>query len=244
MTAPIYAVGDIHGQLNMLLETIALIDAHGGPDATIVFLGDLVDRGAQSKEVIETLMDGIASGRNWTVLKGNHDRLFEWFMEDTPRMEPRLLVGYDWFHDQLGGKTTLASYGITVTPEHRYFRLHAEARTVIPQSHIDFLRAMPIYHTAPGLLFVHAGIDPHKTLCEQSEDDMLWIRDPFHNHTGAYPYLIVHGHTPVKTATHYGNRVNLDSGAGYGRPITAAVFDAGRVFTLGPNGRVELLPTP
>ena len=80
MTQPIYAIGDIHGQLEMLEEALARIEADGGPEARVVFLGDYVDRGPESRGVIELLSQGLAAGRNWTCLLGNHDRMFSMFM--------------------------------------------------------------------------------------------------------------------------------------------------------------------
>ncbi|NBQ28203.1 MAG: serine/threonine protein phosphatase, partial [Rhodobacteraceae bacterium] len=89
---PLYVVGDIHGHLDTLIDALDLIAVDGGQDAKVVFVGDLVDRGPDSRGVIEYLINGIANGRDWTVLKGNHDRMFEWFMESPPRHDPHLLV--------------------------------------------------------------------------------------------------------------------------------------------------------
>ncbi|MEX0310553.1 MAG: serine/threonine protein phosphatase, partial [Tateyamaria sp.] len=87
-----------------------------------------------------------------------------------------------------------------------------------------------------------AGIRPGIPLAKQTEEDMLWIRQEFHDSTAVHPKLIIHGHTPVKVATHYGNRVNLDTAAGYGQPLTAAVFEHGQVWVLTDKGRVPLTP--
>lgn len=88
MTQPIYAIGDIHGQIEMLENALALIEADGGKDAQIVFLGDYVDRGTHSKDVIERLSQSKSAGKPWRFLKGNHDRMFEWFLEPVPRHDP------------------------------------------------------------------------------------------------------------------------------------------------------------
>ena len=109
---PVYAIGDVHGNLDALLEAISLVEADGGPDAKIVLLGDYTDRGAQSAGVLSYLVQSAQEQRNWVYLKGNHDRMFEYFMEDTPRHDPYLLVGYHWLHDRLDGRDTLKSYGI------------------------------------------------------------------------------------------------------------------------------------
>ena len=213
MTRPLYAIGDIHGQLGMLLTALERIEADGGVDAQIIFLGDYVDRGPDSRGVIDTLIQGKAQGRNWITLKGNHDRMFQWFMEDVPRHDPHMLVGYHWFHERLGGVETMASYGITFDDRTRLQDVHAQACPIVPQSHVDFLNALPVTHETDDLLFVHAGIRPGVPIADQTEEDLVWIRQEFHTHTDPHPKLIVHGHTPVDAATHYGNRVNLDTGA-------------------------------
>ena len=238
----LYAIGDIHGQLGMLDDALALIEADGGVDAPVVFLGDYVDRGPDSRGVIVRLSEGLAQGRNWTVLKGNHDRLFEWFMQDEPRHDPHLLVGFHWFHEALGGIETLQSYGIAMPERIRLQDIHAVAKEIIPQAHVDFLKGLRIFHETDGKLFVHAGIRPGIALADQTEEDLVWIRQSFHRHEDRHPWLVVHGHTPVKAATHYGNRINLDSGAGYGKPLTVAVFEDDQVWTLGKRGRKRLKP--
>ena len=242
MTAPLYAIGDIHGQLEMLEQTLALVEADGGPGARIVFLGDYTDRGPDSRGVIERLIAGQEQGREWICLKGNHDRMFEWFLEETPRHDPHLLIGYHWLHERIGGVETLASYGLTFEDRTRLDDLHARAKEVIPAPHAEFLRSLPALHETPELAFVHAGIRPGVPLAQQHEDDLVWIRQPFHDHTGPHPKLVVHGHTPVEKPSHYGNRVNLDSGAGYGRPLTAAVFEGRSCWLLTDTGRQPLTP--
>ena len=120
--------------------------------------------------------------------------------------------------------------------------VHAMAKEAVPQSHVDFLDALPLTFETGSLFFVHAGIAPKVPLKEQSEEDLLWIRQPFHEYQGAHPKLIVHGHTPVDQATHFGNRINLDTGAGYGKPLSPAVFEGARCWLLSEHGRVELTP--
>lgn len=242
MHAPLYAIGDIHGQLEQLHRVLDLIQADGGPDAQIVFLGDYTDRGPDSCGVLNALITGRDAGRNWQFIKGNHDRMFEWFMQDYPKHEAYLPVDLAWLHPRLGGDTTLASYGVDMTPRSRMFDVHADARGLVPASHIDFLKSLPLSFETETLFFAHAGIKPGVPLADQDEEDLLWIRKPFHRATGAHPKLIVHGHTPVDVATHYGNRINLDTGAGYGKPLTAAVFEGGACWTLSDAGRVALAP--
>ncbi|KPD14266.1 metallophosphoesterase family protein [Phaeobacter sp. 11ANDIMAR09] len=242
MTQPIYAIGDIHGQLGMLEQALARIEADGGPEARVVFLGDYVDRGPDSRGVIELLSKGLDEGRNWTCLLGNHDRMFSMFMEDYPRNDARLLVGYHWLHDRIGGVETLQSYGVEVPEGIRIYELHAKARQAVPEEHCAFLNALPDYHQAGELLFVHAGIRPGVTLQDQSQDDKIWIRQEFLKDRTEHPWLVVHGHTQIPAPQHYGNRINLDSGAGFGRSLTTAVFEGKQCWVLADTGRVPLLP--
>ena len=240
MPRPIYAIGDIHGHLDKLEEAITNIDRDGGKDAHVIFLGDLVDRGPDSKAVIDFAMNGLAQGRNWTVLTGNHDRMFRYFLEPSPRVDMRLRPELFWLHERLGGMDTLASYGLEFSPEARLSEIHAAARAAVPQTHADFLSSLPYYALHGELLFVHAGIKPGVALEDQSNDDLCWIRDEFLSFEAKHPWLVVHGHTPIERPTHFGNRVNLDSGAGYGHTLSVGVFEAGQVWALSKDGRSSL----
>ncbi|KZX99564.1 MAG: metallophosphoesterase family protein [Sulfitobacter sp.] len=242
MPNPIYAIGDIHGYAAELERVLTLIEEDGGPDARIVFLGDYTDRGPDSKAVIDRLAQGKAEGRNWTFLMGNHDRMFSWFMEDFPRHDPLLLVELNWLNPRLGGDTTLGSYGVPVSGRDRMSEVHEKAREAVPQAHVDFLKTLALSHQTPDHFFAHAGIRPGVPLDDQTENDLLWIRREFHEYTAPHPKLVVHGHTPVDSAMHYGNRVNLDTGAGYGKPLCAAVFEGEDVWVLTQQGRNRLRP--
>ncbi len=238
---PIYAVGDIHGQLEQLEQALDLIATDGGPEAEIVFLGDLVDRGANSRAVIQRLLDGQLAGHNWHVLKGNHDRMFARFVADGTVQDARILSKLDWLHPRLGGLTTLASYGIE-TEGASAAELHAAAQAAVPPLHLEYLRGLDLYLERGALLFVHAGIAPGVPLGQQTEDDLVWIRDPFLRHPDPHPWLVVHGHTALEMPHHFGNRIDLDGGAGYGRPIMPAVFEGRDCWLLTQGGRIQLVP--
>ncbi|MFL2785979.1 MAG: metallophosphoesterase family protein [Paracoccaceae bacterium] len=229
---PIYAVGDIHGQLVQLEAALIAIAKDGGKDAAVVFIGDLVDRGPDSRRVIELLISLCAEGRNFTIIKGNHDRMFEWFMQIPTRHDPRLLVGMHWFHDRLGGRETMASYGVDVHDRRNLIDVHKDALEKVPQAHVDFLKSLNIKHVVNDKLFVHAGIRPGVALDQQTEADLLWIRQEFHAHQGPHAHLVIHGHTPIDTPTHYGNRINLDGGAGLGRPLVPVVIEGRQMRPL------------
>lgn len=240
MPRPLYAIGDVHGHLNKLEAAIADIDRDGGTEAQVIFLGDLVDRGPDSKGVIDFVMQGLAQRRNWTVLTGNHDRMFRYFMEPSPRVDMRLRPDLYWLHERLGGMDTLASYGVDLGPDARLHEIHKAAQAVVPDTHVRFLTGLPYYSHHEDLLFVHAGVRPEVSLEDQVLDDLVWIREDFLTYHKPHPWLVVHGHTPVERATHFGNHVNLDSGAGFGRALSVGVFEGGRVWTLDARGRQRM----
>jgi serine/threonine protein phosphatase 1 len=239
-----YAIGDIHGQLEKLQVAHAFIAEdmarHGA--APIVHLGDLVDRGPDSRGVIDFLMAGQASGQDWVVLKGNHDRMFTGYLDSKDHHDPRLTATLSWLHPRLGGAATLASYGVVNAADRPIRKVHAEALAAVPAVHRSFIDGLPTWHQIEDVVFVHAGIRPGIPLEAQIEDDLVWIREPFLSDTTDHGALIVHGHTVVEVPTHYGNRVNIDTAAGYGGPVTAIVIEGGDVFHITAAGRVPLLP--
>ncbi|WP_438990710.1 metallophosphoesterase [Lentibacter sp.] len=240
MSDTIYAIGDIHGQHELLLDALTLIELDGGQDARVISLGDLVDRGPDSRAVIETLMSGVAEGRNWTVLMGNHDRLFEQFLRTGVTTHPKMRSSYTWLSPELGGRDTLASYGVDCgLPE---AALRAAALEAVPEAHRAFLAGLPLYLEAGECLFVHAGLQPRLPMAWQTEDDLIWIRDAFLTHEDPFERLVVHGHTAVAAPEHRGNRVNIDSGAGFGRALTVVAIEGADVFVLEEDGRTPLLP--
>ena len=240
MTQPLYALGDIHGQFDMLQKALARIERDGGPDAAVVFTGDLTDRGPNSRQVVEHLITQIAEGKNWTVIKGNHDRMFGWFLQDHPKFDIELPVGLDWLNPRLGGDKTLASYGVKIDETSRYYQVHAAARTAVPAEHLAFLNALPLQYETDDYIFVHAGIRPDVALAAQTERDLLWSREPCLSHSAPRAKRIIHGHTALEAPQLYSNRLNLDGGAGYGRPLTPVVIDNKQIFCLGAHGRVLL----
>ena len=239
----LYAIGDIHGQSAQLDSALALIEADGGRDAPHVFLGDLPDRGPDTKGVIDRLMAGQAAGRDWTVILGNHDRMFLRFVRDGVEHDPAITSGKGWLFPALGGPATLASYGVAGADESAdRTALLAEARAAVPRAHLDWLAERPLWHRAQGHLFVHAGIRPGVPIEDQSEEDLIWIRDGWLDDTRDHGEMVVHGHTALDHPRHEGNRINLDGGAGYGRPLVPAVLDGGLWFILSEAGRRPLAP--
>lgn len=238
----LYAIGDIHGQLGLLKAAHDLIAddmARHGP-GPVIHVGDLVDRGPDSRGVIDFLLAGLAQGADWIVLKGNHDRMFSRFLRDPWEPEPGLRAELSWLHPRLGGADTLRSYGVANAGDRPVEKVHAEALEAIPQAHVAFLSARPVLHRAGDCVFVHAGIRPGVALEDQTETDLVWIREPFLTETASFGPLIVHGHTAIDAATHYGNRLNLDSGAAYGGPLSAVVIEGREAALLTSGGRQKL----
>lgn len=262
MTNPIYAVGDIHGYKSRLDEALEKIDRDGGRDARVVFLGDYCDRGPDTRGVIDTFLRGIIDGRDWIFLKGNHDRLFEWFLRDGETKDPNIQSGILWLNERMGGEKTLAaymdlpcflnekgggvqtltSYGLEPMPSDLLKDTIAAANAAVPREHKEFIANLPLSHMENGIFFCHAGIRPGVPFGEQVEEDLIWIRDGWLDNTDDHGALVVHGHTLLDYPKHYGNRVNLDGGTAWGAPLYPAVFEGGKSWLLTDAGREPLVP--
>ena len=239
----IYTVGDIHGQLDMLKTAHDHIESdrarEGTAKAEVVFIGDYCDRGPDTKGVLNWLVSAVGSGANFICLAGNHDHMMLGFVDPTFELDSKT-KDFDWLADNLGGKSTLKSYGVDIRFWHNRAKTRATAAQAVPQAHVDFLRSLPLTHRAPGLFFCHAGIDPDRPLHDQATEDLLWMREPFLKDTRRHDAVIVHGHTPKRDVENTGNRINVDTGAGFGRPISAVAIEGGKVYRLTPEGRVRV----
>jgi serine/threonine protein phosphatase 1 len=201
-----YAVGDIHGALHKLESLIARCREHAGDrPARFIFLGDYIDRGPQSAGVIRCLMELEARMPGDVVsLMGNHEEMLLSIIDGEVSAE-------GWLPQ--GGSQTLESYGVENVHD-------------LPSEHVDWLRSLRLSYDDGRRFFVHAGVNPARPLNAQVGQDLLWIREPFLSDPRDYGRLIVHGHTPVANGVPdlRGNRLDLDTRAGYGGPVTAAVF--------------------
>lgn len=233
----LYAIADIHGHSGALEDALSRIAEDGGAEAPCVFLGDYVDRGPDSRGVLQRLIDGRAARREWTCLLGNHDRMFVRFLADATQHDAAIKSHKPWLNPALGGARTLASYGIEAPEERDAADLHAEALELVPESHRDFLAGLKTWHESDDHIFVHAGIRPGVPLPEQEEDDLVWIRDPFLFDTRDHGKLVVHGHTALSYPEAHANRINLDGGAGFGNRLVPAVWDGAAWFLLTDAGR-------
>jgi len=218
----IYAIGDVHGCADQLRELVGLCEEDAGAGRSkLVFLGDYIDRGPDSRGVIEFLIDL----QRWSpdeivCLRGNHEDLLLAALESED-------AEINWRHN--GAHSTLKSYRATRPHE-------------LPTRHIDWIRALPFFHDDGQRFFVHAGVHPDRPLHQQRARDLLWIREPFLSSRTNFGRLIVHGHTPIPSGIPelHANRLNIDTGAVYGRNLTSAIFAA---HSADPVGFLSARPT-
>lgn len=233
----VYAVGDIHGRADLLLRLLEDLHAdiaqgefEGRP--ILVFLGDYVDRGFQSKNVIDILLGELLSPFETYFLKGNHEAAMLQFLAD-PGIGPR------WA--EFGGAETLVSYGVqpprTRTSKEEWSRASKELNAALPPEHLNFLSNLDVSVRIGDYLFVHAGVRPGIPLEQQSEQDLLWIREEFLNDRKPLGAVVVHGHTPVSAPHRDSRRVGLDTGAYLSGKLTAARFEHEAVdfISTGPR---------
>ena len=218
----LYAVGDVHGRLDCLRQAHRRIDrdrqSRGEAVRSIeIYLGDLVDRGPDSRGVIACVIDR-AQDRAVALVKANHELLLEGYLAGTIPFE-------QW--RGLGGAETLLSYSIApLMVRHGGAALLEQARLAIPQQHLDFLGTAKPFIRLGAYVFVHAGLRPGIALDRQELDDLAWIRDDFLASRADFGFTVVHGHTPVQTAEFRTNRINLDTGAYLTNNLSALVIDA------------------
>jgi serine/threonine protein phosphatase 1 len=216
----IYAIGDIHGCAALLDALLAKIDAEdAGPlEKRLVFLGDYIDRGPDSRGVVARLVEIAARDPSAVFIKGNHEAVFLDFLND-----PEQNAGWlDW-----GGIEMAMSYGVPAPERLDSEELADVIRRNMPPAHLALLQALPLSVELGDYYFVHAGVKPGVLLEQQSEDDQLWIRGEFHD---APPEqrpnkVIVHGHHPIKKALDAGWRVAVDTGAVFTGRLTAVVLE-------------------
>jgi serine/threonine protein phosphatase 1 len=217
----VYAIGDIHGRsdlLDRMVTEIALdLSRHPVAEALTVTVGDYVDRGPDSRGVIERLT------RNpfvtpYVALRGNHESLLEDFLRDPS-------TGDYW--RRLGGLETLHSYGVDVASLMLGKGQDAAAdalRAALPQTHVAFLASLKSSLSIGRYFLCHAGVRPGVPLAQQREEDLLWIRDEFLNSNVDFGKVVVHGHTPSEEPELRANRVNVDTGAFMTNRLACAVL--------------------
>lgn len=226
----LYAIGDIHGRCDLLKALLAQIDADDAARAPaethLILLGDLVDRGPQSRQVVELAMALAASRPRVHLIAGNHEEL----MLRTCAGDKRSAGLFN----RVGGRETLLSYGVDpadydAADLEQLTRLAAEA---VPPDHLDFLRCFADRVQFGDYLFVHAGIRPGFALDEQERSDLRWIRREFTEHDGDFGVLVIHGHTIVDAVEERHNRIGIDTGAFASGRLTAIGLERGERWYL------------
>lgn len=219
----LFVVGDIHGcasELDALLNGLPVADG----DA-VVFLGDYVDRGPCSKEVVDRLLAfGAAGSLRITFLKGNHEDMLLAYM------------GFGGHHGDAfpynGGMDTLVSYGLDPLSPGR------DVVAALPPGHLAFFRALEMTHLVAPFLMVHAGIDPDRSLAAQEDEDLLWIRERFISRPHGLPYTVCFGHTPRREVLiDLPYKVGLDTGCVYGNRLSCIELMEPRLFQVAAGSK-------
>jgi serine/threonine protein phosphatase 1 len=219
----VYAIGDIHGRLDLLNALLAKIDDDDGgrePASTeLIFLGDLVDRGPDSAGVVERLM-ALGKTRRVRYLMGNHEEVFLRAVDGDLRALR--------FLERIGGRETVLSYGISAEQYRSldFDELLVLLREKVPPAHVAFLSTFERWIEMGDYLFVHAGLRPGVALEEQKTSDLCWIRDDFLSHRGSFGKLVIHGHSITEEIDIRANRIGIDTGA----------FASGRLTAIGLQG--------
>jgi serine/threonine protein phosphatase 1 len=204
-----FAIGDVHGCFEKLEALLVACDrVRAGREARYVFIGDYVDRGPDACKVIDLLMQKqLSEGSRFVCLRGNHEQLLIAAAAEG-RSDRDLMT---WWAN--GGEQTLDSYGVNDPSS-------------LPAPHLEWIKALPFKFADHQRSFVHAGIRPGVAIADQSEDDLLWIREPFLSSKANHGIFVVHGHTPTESGLPdlRSHRLNLDTGACFGGELTAAAF--------------------
>lgn len=208
-TDRVIAVGDIHGSLGKLQAMLRAVE-WPRPDSTLLFLGDYIDRGPQSYETVEAVIDLLEGpqGDRVVCLMGNHERMFLDFLEGRAEIN-------------LQANGTAATVRDFTAPGRR-----------LSARQLNFFRGLRLRFETESHIFVHAGLNPGRPLDAQDPDDLLWIREGFLGRDFDFGKTVVFGHTPFKEPYVAPGRLGLDTGAVYGGPLTAAVLPEGRFITV------------
>lgn len=236
----VYAVGDIHGRADLLDQLIGLIEAdeasRGPAETTLIFLGDIIDRGPASAAVIDRLRGLDATRPDVRFLLGNHEEIFLGALDGEPKAL-RLFC-------RIGGRETMLSYGLDAAEYDRldYEEFSRRIEELVPDEHQEFLRGFEDMIVIGDYAFVHAGVRPDTPLDLQRTSDLRWIRDPFLDFRATLEKTIVHGHTMTDEIERRGHRIGIDTGAYSSGRLTALGLQGAESWTLQTMG--EESPRP
>ena len=231
----LYAIGDIHGRLDLLESMLGEIErdqtGRDGRPVTLIFLGDYIDRGPDSKGVVSRLIRGFSHNYTPVFIKGNHEALLLSFLDDPS-------TGRAWVRS--GGDDTLLSYGLSLETirlacwdgSNRMAETCRQFRAMLPEDHLHFYANLKLYCRFGDYFFTHAGVRPKVPLDRQSEEDLLWIRKEFLASTEDFGAIVVHGHTPNREPQEQRNRIGLDTYAVRTGKLTACGFEDSKRWFL------------
>ncbi len=232
----LYCIGDIHGRLDLLeeLHDMIVADAAGFDGSKgLIYLGDYIDRGAQSKQVLDLLIEQKLEGFDAINLLGNHELAMLNFLANPQ-------AGSAWL--DFGGQVTLMSYGVGVGRVRMMQQvevLRDQLEEKLPPSHLEFLSKCHEMHVEGNYCFVHAGILPGVNLEDQLTRDLLWIRDEFIRSEADHGYIVVHGHSITEEVEWRPNRIGIDTGAYNSGLLTALVLEDDRQRLLQTGRAIE-----
>lgn len=230
-----YVIGDVHGRLDLLKDLLAKIhaelDRHPAARCLLVFVGDLIDRGPNSAQVIERLRTYNRPGVQTVFLLGNHEEVLLRIL----RGEAELITKWRWF----GGSECLQSYGVNpdVVAGSSDEEALAIVRAAIPRSHVQFIESFVDSCRFGDYLFVHAGIRPGIEFDQQAQSDLRWIREPFLNDDTEHGFVVVHGHTISNAVEQRPNRIGIDTGAYRTGVLSALAIEGSDRWLLDTSDR-------
>jgi serine/threonine protein phosphatase 1 len=241
-----YAIGDVHGCADLLAAMLAAIEerakdeqSEAGPPI-VVFLGDYVDRGANSADVLDLLLSGRPSNCERRYLRGNHEQAMVSFMDNPVANKHWVLHG---------GAETMMSYGVMPpslagAPDEGWAAAAAALKERVPPAHLEFLAGLERYIELGGYVFVHAGVDSGIALADQPDEVLYWTRAQFIGDKRRFSHVVVHGHTPSEQPFRDGRRIGVDTGAYASGALTAARFEGEEVTFFSVSSVPQRRPEP
>ncbi len=209
----IFAIGDIHGCISNLKSIMDTIDIDAQNDA-LVFIGDYIDRGPDSKGVVDFVLELRENIEHVICLLGNHELMFLDYLHDKNVYKEMFLIN--------GGDHTISSYGVVETTD--------KIRVNVPENHMEFFTSLLPYYETEDYIFVHAGLRPAIPLEKQDIEDLIWIRHEFINSSYDFGKTVVFGHTPLPQPLIDSNKIGIDTGAVYGGKLTCVELPEVRIY--------------